>query len=292
MTEEVDDRERPELDDYMSSLRGKAAETKRTYNSILRNFFLYVGYKEVGKFTLRSINEFLDHLEAEGRSTGTLASYTIVLRSYLEFHGRDDLSSKIKTPGVERRKRTSVRWVDWEDMFEVAGYDSRNGDRNQAILAVLLGTGMRVGEAVCIRGKQIDWQNERILVPHAKGKKSEVFYHMVLLDDLNEYLKPWAGRKTESYVFPGHKMNTHMSVRNVRAIIKKIAIASNIQGAERISPHSMRHSLAHYLLYEKKWDALIVKQILNHVRLDTTMIYVEDSSEARVDLANFIKEHR
>jgi integrase/recombinase XerD len=287
--EETAVEELSELEEFAKSLRGKSQNTKTSYTKLLRRFEAVMGAKPAKKRTMKEVNEFLDYCEMDGLESGTIANYTIVLRQYFNYHGREDLSKKIKTPTIIRSKRRSVHWDYWMDMFEAAGYDSRNGDRNQALLAVLLGTGMRIGEAVKIRGKHIDWQNERIMVPRAKGKKEEVYYQMILLDALEAYLHPYSGRKTESYVFQGKRYNAHMTERNAEYIVHKIAMVANVPNAENITPHSLRHSLAHYLLYEKKWDSAIVQQVLNHARITTTQIYLEAQD---LELSKFVRENR
>jgi len=223
--------------------------------------------------------EFLDYLEDDHRASGTLANYTIVLRRFFEFHDRADLAKKIKTPTVKRKKRQVVRSEDWMDMFEAAGFHHENGERNQALLAVLLGTGMRSGEAV-----------SRILVPQAKGNR-KVYYMMVLKDEIDEYLKPWVGQKTEGYVFPGKKWNKHLTDRMVRYIIKRVANIAQVPNAESITPHSLRHSLAHYLLFVEKWDSMVVQQVLNHKRIETTQIYVEVDEDS-MELVDFVRRNR
>ena len=278
------------VEEFINSLRGKSPNTKMAYMSRLKTFETIMGPRDPAKRTFKEVNEFIDFLEDDNKSSGTVAQHTIVLRSFFEFHGRDDLARKIKTPTVKRKKRQTVNWRDWEDMFEVAGFHATSGDRNQALLAVLLGTGMRVTEAVRMRGKHIDWENERIFVPQAKGDR-EVWYMMILLDDLNEYLRPWVGQKTEGYVFPGKKWNKHLTDRMARYVIKRIASIANVPNADNISPHSLRHSLAHYLLFELQWDTGIIQQVLNHKRITTTQIYTE-GEEGGLELAEFVRRNR
>ena len=278
------------VEEYVSSLRGKSQHTKRMYKSQLDMFETVMGTKPVKKWTFPEIMEFLDFLDDEDRSSGTVAQYTIVLRQFFEFHGRDDIAKKIKTPKITREVRSSVKSEYWMDMFEAAGFHHENGDRNQALLSVLLGTGMRVSEAVKIRGKHIDWPNERIFVPQAKGDR-EVYYMMVLLDEIEQYLKPWAGQKTEGYIFPGKKWNKHLTDRMARYIVRRIAVIAGVPNAEHIGPHSLRHSLAKYLLFEEEWDSMVVKEILNHKRITTTQIYVQ-LEEGSLELVDFVKRNR
>lgn len=278
------------VDEFISSLRGRSKNTKMAYASRLRTFETIMGPRDPGKRTFKEVNEFIDFLEDDNKSSGTVAQHTIVLRAFFGFYGREDLVRKIKTPTVKRKKRKTVNCEDWHDMFEVAGYHATLGDRNQALLSVLLGTGMRVGEAVRMRCKHIDWESERIFVPQAKGDE-EVYYMMVLKDELDDYLRPWIGQRREAYVFPGKKWNKHLTERMVRYLIKKIASAANVPNADSISPHSLRHSLAHYLLFHEEWDIEVVRQVLNHKRIETTQIYT-DGDEGGLELAEFVKRNR
>ena len=93
-----------------------------------------------------------DYLEDDDKASGTIAMYTIVLRQFFEFHDREDLVKKIKSPTIKRTKRASVSSEWWMEMYKAAGFHDENGERNQALLSVLLGTGMRIGEAIKIKG--------------------------------------------------------------------------------------------------------------------------------------------
>jgi len=177
------------------------------------------------------------------------------------------------------------------------------------IARLLYGTGLRLGEALNLRVKDLDFEYGLVHVCAGKGEKDR---KTMLPERLNLYLKrhlnqvrrlhevdlmdgagqvplPYAfdrkspGAATEwgwQWVFPSTRMSTDpetgliaryaLSPSTVQKAVKKAAKACGI--TKRVTCHSLRHSFATHLI-EGGYDIRTVQELLGHKDLRTTMIY-------------------
>lgn len=262
----------------------RSEKTRELYRGVIRRWAKEIGPDlKIEDLTLEHVQKFTDNLIAEKRKYSTIYTYITIIKKYLKFHGRKDLIPQVSMPKVPKEIRLHIKHHYWDDLFAAL-----ECDRDRALVAMMLGTGMRVGEALNIRLKDINWDEQHVHVPKAKGSK-EVFYQMVLIEDLKEHVPRYIGGRKRGWLFPSGNPDRHIDERTVERIVKAAAIRAGVPDAKRITPHSLRHSLAIYLIWEMKWDVAVVKQVLNHEDISTTQIYTLADSE---EINKFVKTHR
>ena len=148
--------------------------------------------------------------------------------------------------------------------------------RDEAILELLYGSGLRVSEATALTRDGLDLDGGRV---HVVGKGSKQ-RRVPLSDYAVTALRAWLadGRSvlatvpTEAlFVNRKHKP---MSPRDVRAMVDGYAGA--LLPGRRVGPHTLRHSFATHLL-EGGADIRAVQELLGHSSVATTQRYTHVS---------------
>jgi len=117
--------------------------------------------------------------------------------------------------------------------------------KHRAIIMLVYSAGLRVSEIVKLRIEDIDSNRNLIHIRSAKGKRIDIrsFLQLVALGELKKY---WKQYKLNGWLFPGAKMDRHISTRTVEAIFEAAAKETGIK--KKISVHTLRHSFATHLL--------------------------------------------
>jgi integrase/recombinase XerD len=76
----------------------------------------------------------------------------------------------------------------------------------------------------------------------------------------------------EGWLFPGQHAIKPISPRHLHRIVVEAAQAADI--AKRVSPHTLRHSIATHLL-EDGTDIRVIQVLLGHAKLENTAFYTK-----------------
>ncbi len=132
------------------------------------------------------------------------------------------------------------------------------------IIILALYTGMRKGEILNLKWSQIDFKNEFIDILKSKsGKERKIPIAGKVKEVLSEL-----GKNGEGFIFINPETNKPYNdiKKSFSSLLKKAQI-------ENFRFHDFRHTVATRLV-ESGVDLLIVKEILGHSNIETTMRYV------------------
>lgn len=143
----------------------------------------------------------------------------------------------------------------------------------RVLASVLCATGLRISEAVSLRGADVDSRRMVIRVRQGKGKKDRyVPLSSHLLEMLREH---WKREGLSDLLFPARR-------NRQRAMDPRIAQRSIKQAGRRIgkniSPHVLRHSYATFQI-EHGASPRVVQVILGHSNVRTTETYMHVSPQ-------------
>ena len=213
--------------------------------------------------------EFLAHLRHRGYRPATIALYYTGLRLFLDFLGLK-LQLKIRKPQVLPLVYDPG---DMERLLEEAerGLPRQSEAvrrRNHDVIAILMDTGLRIGELVELRVGDIDFTQGVLVVRHGKGQKQRA---IPLTARAGLALRRQAqGKGVRQRVVGGV---------NRRNLYKAIVSVARRVGLEGLHPHSLRHYFGTQLA-ERGVRLEVIQDLLGHADPPTTRIYVAVTGRA------------
>lgn len=157
--------------------------------------------------------------------------------------------------------------------------------RDRALLELLYGSGLRVGEAAGLTVDRVDLARARVLVWGKGGREREVPISGYAREAIRAYLRdgrPWfaargasgpAGAGAGAALFLNAR-GRPASPRDLRRIVERYV--RQVLSGRRVSPHTLRHSFATHLL-EGGADIRAVQELLGHATIATTQRYTHVS---------------
>jgi integrase/recombinase XerC len=148
--------------------------------------------------------------------------------------------------------------------------------RDRAILELLYGSGIRVGELCSLTTDRIDLGRRRVRVRGKGAKERELPLSDYAVDSLSRYLGDGRAAFADDRVGRVfyNRRRKPMTPRDVRAMVEKYR--QTVLPDRHLSPHTLRHSFATHLL-EGGADIRAVQELLGHASLGTTQRYTHVS---------------
>lgn len=146
--------------------------------------------------------------------------------------------------------------------------DNTTNLKHKAILFLTYSSGLRVGEVVRLKVKDVDSDRMLIHVVQGKGRKDRyTVLSEVALEVLREYARI---AKPSIWLFQGQEAGSHITERTVQRIFENVKEKAGIK--KKVSVNSLRHSFATHLL-EGGIDLRYIQELLGHQSSKTTDIY-------------------
>jgi integrase/recombinase XerD len=150
----------------------------------------------------------------------------------------------------------------------------------RVMLSLSYGCGLRAGEVVRLKVKDIDSAQKIIRIEQSKSRKDR---NVMLSPEMLDLLRQWwkvrpsrydAGTPVqERWLFPGSKgrrAGKPITTRHLNRLFHEAAEAAGIK--KSLTLHALRHSFATHLL-ERGTDIRIIQALLGHDKLETTARY-------------------
>lgn len=155
--------------------------------------------------------------------------------------------------------------------------DGWRGARDAAIVALFLGTGMRLASLVALDLLDVRLDERGALLRRLKGGGETL---KALSEAAKQRLESWiAVRESLGSSSPALFLSAQrrrISSRQIQVIVQKRLREADI--ARRLTVHGLRHSFA-TALYVKTRDVLLVKRALDHRSVSSTLVYARVNDE-------------
>lgn len=245
-------------------LKGFSAATIRNYQSNLIQFFQYfetVPYREISK---EQIEGFVYHLISKYKISEQKQNQLInAIKCYYEHAlGMPREYYDITRP---KRSKNLPDVLSKQEVAAIINYPSNI--KHKAILHLLYGAGLRVGEAVRLRIADVRSADGYLFIKDSKGKKDRhCTLSPVLLDLLRDYYREF---KPSYWLFEGQDGGQY-SVQSIQRIYRRAVKATKSNPWS--SPHTLRHSYATHLM-EHGVNIRYIQSSMGHSSTKTTEVY-------------------
>ena len=268
--------------------------TRRAYSRHLRNFQQFGDYASLSEVAAEGLAAYRAHVCDSELSPGSQAQALAAVRGFLGWArtlgghriSADVVRVTLRTPKATVQTRYSpLNEREIARMFEVT-----TKPRDKALLAVLLGAGLRVAEAAGLDLADVfeDPDGGLSLFVHGKGSKDRSVPLGAdaagLVTDYVASTKRYLS--TDGPVFIAadrglrHRRSRGLTTRTIAIVVKIAALRAGIT-AKRVSPHSLRHSFALRCL-RSGGNVVAVSRLLGHASLITTQRYVDHLENAEL----------
>ncbi|MEH3100822.1 tyrosine recombinase XerC [Sphingomonas adhaesiva] len=231
------------------------------------------------------LRAYLAQRRGGGLTNASAARELSAVRGFLDWANGDGTAPRLKGPGV---KKGVPRPVSPDEAVALAGAVAQESDepwiaaRDWAILLLLYGAGLRIGEALGLTGAVLPL-GETISVRGKRDKTRVVPLLPAVRAAVEEYVRlaPWPAAR-DAILFRGMKGGA-LSAGVVR--VKVRAARTRLGLSERATPHALRHSFATHLL-GRGADLRALQELLGHASLSSTQVYTA------VDAAHLLDVYR
>jgi len=265
-----------------------APRTVEAYRRDLAHLAAWLGGSPAGGDTAQ-LAAYVASLRAEGRAATTIARRVAAIRSFYRHQAL--LGARADNPAADlelpKRRRSLPRTLspgEVERLIEAAAGTTPRALRDRALVELLYGAGLRIGEAVGLERGAVDLE-ERLVRCTGKGSKERVVpLGRHAADALRRYLargRPHLDRRHRPELFLNAKGGA-LTRAGAFLILRRLAGKAGLE-PERVHPHLLRHSFATHLL-EGGADLRSVQEMLGHADLATTELYTHVSDRRRREL--------
>ena len=282
-------------------LRHYSLNTEKTYLGWIARFKTHMQNREPHLLEADDVKKYLTHLVLHGRVSASTQSQAFNALLFLYRHilhmEMDDLTSVVRA----KRKVNLPTVLSRDEVKKLLSF--LNGQ--YLLMAQLMyGFGLRLMECLRLRIKDVDFENDLLIIRSGKGEKDRAFMipgkikeelakHVASVKEIHEQdlkigygevslldalEKKYLGAVKEwgwQWMFPGQKLSGDPRTGKVgrwhiHPAVKEAVVKTSLP--KMASCHTLWHSFATHLL-EAGHNIRIIQEPLGHKHVNTTMIY-------------------
>jgi integrase/recombinase XerC len=274
-----------DLEEFIGSLTAASINTHQAYRRDVEDFAVWCaqqGITQVVDVDRLVLRRYLAYLTTEAYAKRTISRKASALRRYFRWSRRSgridaDPAVSLKAPSGEGRLPRVLDGVELQEILEPTGIESRHPlwriRRDDAIVEILYGSGLRVSELCSLDTTNIDTKRGVVTVWGKGNKQRRVPLTRAALDAI----KDWSAIRHE-VVGPDSHSALFLSARGKRIGTRDVRRLLDERAPNPTHPHALRHTFATHLL-DGGADLRSVQELLGHSDVVTTQRYTHVSKE-------------
>jgi site-specific recombinase XerD len=277
-----------EIESFRRSVGGLSQASVRAYSSDVERFAEWSGRSgadgphDVDRILLR---RYLAFLATRRYSRATIARTAASLRSYFQWCAKrglvdHDPSVRLSAPSPDSRLPRVLGSLELGELMEPtnpagAAASPDIDRRDDAVLELLYGGGLRVAELCDLDLDDLDLVRRVVLVTGKGSKERQVLIHHRCAAAIRSWLdgprSAMAREGSPTGALFYNARGNRLGPRDVRRLLDR-------RSPVPTHPHALRHSFATHLL-DGGADLRVVQELLGHASLQTTQVYTHVSKE-------------
>jgi integrase/recombinase XerD len=281
---------------YLEFERGLSRNTLEAYRSDLLQYGRFLDERGVSAVDAEAldVSDFLTHLATNGgggkpASPATIHRKAACLRSFYRHLRREgvrdsDPTATLSAPRRNRKLPNVLTRGEVDRLLAQPRGVEPSALRDRALLELMYACGLRASEAIGLDVADVDL-DEGVLRARGKGSKERVVpVGQEAVKTVRQYLD--RGRpalvkgRPEAHLFVNFRGGA-LTRQGLYKIVRRHAASAGL--ADRMSPHTLRHTFATHLL-AGGCDLRSVQEMLGHADVATTQLYTHLSSERLKDV--------
>lgn len=276
---------------HLADGRRRSPHTVRAYQAGAERLLAFLGRHwgeaptlvRLARVETADLRAFLAYRRGDGIGNASAARELSAVRGFLAWAG--EAAPRVKGPKVAKGVPRPVAPA---DVLALAGEVAEDaaapwiGARDWALLLLLYGAGLRIGEALALTGAALPL-GETLSVTGKRSKTRVVPLLPQVRAAIEAYVEaaPWPAA-SDAALFRGARggpLSPAVVRRSVRGARGRLGLG------ERTTPHALRHSFATHLL-GRGADLRQLQELLGHASLSSTQVYTA------VDAAHLLDVYR
>lgn len=248
------------------------------------------GLADIEALRPADLRAFLAYRRGDGAGARTLGRGLAGIRSLLRFLERRGLANAAGAAALRspRQPKSLPKPLTATDALKVVSAGTQLAEepwiaaRNAAVLTLLYGSGLRISEALGLRGEDFPASGAQTLRVTGKGGKTRLVPVLpVAAEAVAEYrrLCPYH-IDARDLLFRGARggpLDAAIIQREMRKLRSALALP------DTATPHALRHSFATHLL-ARGGDLRAIQELLGHASLSTTQVYTGVDAARLLDI--------
>lgn len=280
--------------DHLALERRRSPHTVRAYTAAAARLVGSCGcddFATIVQIEPADLRRYIGERRAAGLGNASAARELSAIKAFVAFASvqqggfTSGKLSRVRGPRLKKglpRPMTADDVLGLADAVEADGAETWIGLRDRAVLLLLYGAGLRIAEALALKGEQCALA-ETVTVLGKGGKQRVVPILPIVRDAVAAYAAacPYPVLPGEP-LFRGAKGGS-LDQGVVQKVVARTRYALGLPASA--TPHALRHSFASHLLGEGV-DLRSLQELLGHASLGSTQIYT------RVDGARLLSTYR